>query len=90
MDTTREAELAAACTRPSCLAPGHAPAARQATHRDRVMENVDPDHIDVIRLHLQRGHALDSDRFRQAIDARLHRHAGPTMIGRPRKRADSG
>ncbi len=54
------------------------------------MENVDPEDIEAIRLHLQRGYAFGSDRFRQAIEAQLNRRAGPARIGRPRKKADSG
>jgi putative transposase len=49
------------------------------------MEPLPEQGIEAIRLHLQRQHALGSDRFRAAIEARLARPAGPLRAGRPRK-----
>jgi putative transposase len=49
------------------------------------METLSDKDIQAIRLHLQRQHALGSDRFRSAIEAQLARPAGPLKIGRPRK-----
>jgi putative transposase len=49
------------------------------------MENLSQNHLDAIRAHLQRQHALGSDRFRSAIETQLSRRAGPAKIGRPRK-----
>jgi putative transposase len=61
--------------------------ARHRAYRALAMENLSQDHIDAIRIHLQRQHALGSDRFRTAIEAQLSRRAGPAKIGRPRKKA---
>ena len=58
---------------------------RHRTYRALAMENLSQDHLDAIRLHLQRQHALGSDRFRIAIEAQLSRRTGPAKIGRPRK-----
>ena len=66
-----------------CLDPGSAK--RQALYRDMVMQAVDTEETDAIRLHLQRQHAYGSNRFRAAIEAQLGRRAGPAKIGRPRK-----
>ncbi|MCW8808312.1 MAG: hypothetical protein OQK79_09400 [Rhodanobacter sp.] len=49
------------------------------------METLSKEDVDTIRAHLQRQHALGSERFRSAIEAQLARHAGPARIGRPRK-----
>jgi hypothetical protein len=48
-------------------------------------EALDGDQLDAIRAHLQRQHALGSERFRVAIETPLNRRAGPAKIGRPRK-----
>lgn len=49
------------------------------------METVDPTETGAIRLHLPRGYAHGSNRFRQAIELQLGRLAGPAKIGRPKK-----
>jgi putative transposase len=49
------------------------------------METLSDEDIQAIPLHLQRQHALGSNRFRSAIEAQLARPAGPIKIGRPRK-----
>ena len=69
----------------SYLALGDSPATRQAAYRDLVMQAIDPEDTEAIRLHLQRGYALGSHRFQQAIEAQLNRRTGPARIGRPRK-----
>ena len=71
------------------LALGDSSAMRQAAYRDLVMETIDPEDTEAIRLHLQRGYALGSNRFRQSIEVQLKRRAGPAKIGRPRKKIDS-
>jgi putative transposase len=58
---------------------------RCEAYRDLVRQSVDPEELARIRLHLQRQHALGSERFRSAIEAQLARRAGPAKIGRPRK-----
>ena len=60
-------------------------AQRCAAYRAITMETLSDEDILAIRLHLQRQHALGSDRFRSAIEAQLARPAGPIKIGRPRK-----
>lgn len=62
-------------------------AARCASYRSLVMQAAAPEELDLIRLYLQRQHALGSCRFRAAIEAQLARRAGPMKIGRPRKSA---
>ncbi len=71
----------------SYLALGRTPRDRQEVYRDLVLETVDPSDTEAIRLHLQRGYALGSERFRKAIEAQLNRRVGPVKIGRPRKHA---
>ena len=63
---------------------------RRAVYRDLVMQQVDAEETDAIRLHLQRQHAYGSNRFRAAIEAQLGRRAGPAKIGRPRKQELAG
>lgn len=58
---------------------------RHKAYRTLAMENLSQDHLDAIRLHLQRQHALGSDRSRNAIETQLSRRAGPSKIGRPLK-----
>lgn len=70
---------------PAYLALGKTNAERCATYRALAMENLSQEQLDAIRAHLQRQHALGSDRFRMAIEAQLSRRAGPAKIGRPRK-----
>ncbi len=67
------------------LALGRTDEERHNAYRALAMENLSQDHLDAIRAHLQRQHALGSDRFRTAIEAQLSRRAGPAKIGRPRK-----
>ena len=70
----------------SYLALGATDEERHRAYRALAMENLSRDHLDAIRIHLQRQHALGSDRFRTAIEAQLSRRAGPAKIGRPRKK----
>jgi putative transposase len=58
---------------------------RRVACRAITMETLSDDDIPSIQLHLQRQHALGSDRFRSAVEAQLARPAGPLKIGRPRK-----
>lgn len=74
---------------PNFLALGPDADSRQAAYRELVMEAISDDDLTAIRLHLQRQHALGSDRFRTAIEAQLGRRAGPAKIGRPAKRMES-
>ena len=70
---------------PAYLALGSTDVERNSAYRALAMENLSQDHLDAIRAHLQRQHALGSDRFCAAIEAQLSRRAGPAKIGRPRK-----
>ena len=70
---------------PDYLALGARPVERQQRYRAMVMDTVNPEDLEAIRLHLSRQHAYGSDRFRQAIEAQLGRIVGPQKIGRPRK-----
>jgi putative transposase len=70
---------------PNYQALGATREARCAAYRDIAMETLSDEDIEAIRLHLQRQHALGSDRFRTAIEAQLARPVGPLKIGRPRK-----
>ena len=67
------------------MALGARPVERQQRYRAMVMDTVNPEDLEAIRLHLSRQHAYGSDRFRQAIEAQLGRIVGPQKIGRPRK-----
>ena len=58
---------------------------RCSAYRAITIETLSDEDILAIRLHLQRQHALGSDRFRSAVEAQLARPAGPIKIGRPRK-----
>jgi putative transposase len=69
------------------LALGADAPARQRAYRALVAEALTPDDLELIRLRLQRQHALGSDRFQACIEAQLSRRAGPAKIGRPRKAA---
>ncbi|MDR3443756.1 MULTISPECIES: hypothetical protein [unclassified Dyella] len=71
----------------SYLALGNTQTERCAAYRVLLDEVLSPDDLDSIRLHLQRQHALGSERFRAAIEAQLNPRAGPAKIGRPRKGA---
>ncbi|NIJ74263.1 MULTISPECIES: hypothetical protein [unclassified Xanthomonas] len=63
-----------------------APAGQRAgQYRRFVLDAIDPDETAAIRLNLQRQHALGNNRFREAIERRLGRRAGPARIGRPPK-----
>lgn len=72
-------------THPVYLALGPDATTRQQTYRDMVAEATSAEELDLIRLRLQRQHALGNDRFRAMIEAQLNRRAGPAKIGRPRK-----
>lgn len=61
----------------------------QYAYRELVRQAISEDDLTVIRLHLQRQHALGTDRFRAAIEAQLGRRAGPAKTGRRRKEAES-
>jgi len=50
-----------------------------------MVETLGPEELELIRLRLQRQHALGTDRLRALIEAQLDRRAGPAKIGRPRK-----
>jgi len=72
---------------PTYLALGRTDQERHRAYRALAVENLPQDHLDAIRIHLQRQHALGSERFRTAIEAQLSRRAGPAKIGRPRKKS---
>ncbi len=75
----------AALTPPYWLSLSINPLERQRAYRTLVMNTVDPDELDTIRLHVQRQYAYGSNRFRVAIEAQLGRPAGPHKVGRPSK-----
>ena len=58
---------------------------RHQAYASLVAEILNPDEVTLIRLRLQRQHALGTDRFRAMIEAQLQRRAGPAKIGRPSK-----
>ena len=64
---------------------GPDPNACKRAWREFVMDVVDPDETEAIRVHLQRQHLYAPDRFRRAVEAQLGRTVGPAKIGRPRK-----
>lgn len=64
---------------------GGTPEARCTAYREMLAAQVDPAELELIRLRLQRQHALGSDRFREMIELQLGRRAGPAKIGRPPK-----
>jgi putative transposase len=70
---------------PQYLALGADAPMRQAAYRAWVAAAVPPEELDLIRLRLQRQHALGSECFRTMIEERLNRRAGPASIGRPPK-----
>lgn len=74
---------------PIFLALGRDAETRQNAYRELVKQAISDDDLPAIRLHLQRQHALGTDRFRAAIEAQLGRRAGPAKIGRPTKRRES-
>jgi putative transposase len=67
------------------LALGLDGAYRQHAYARLVAEILNPGEVALIRLRLQRQHALGTDRFRAMIEAQLQRRAGPARIGRPSK-----
>ena len=69
------------------LALGLDEASRLAAYRAWVAAAVSAEELELIRLRLQRQHALGTDRFRAMIEDQLQRRAGPAKIGRPSKRA---
>jgi putative transposase len=72
----------------SYLRLGESREERCAAYRAVALENLADEDVEAIRLHLQRQHALGSNRFRAAIEAQLARPAGPLKIGRPRRAQD--
>lgn len=70
---------------PTCLSLGASSHERCNAYKALVDEALDGDQLDAIRAHLQQQHALESDRFRVAIETLLNRRAGPAKIGRSRK-----
>jgi len=67
------------------LALGLDEASRLDAYRSWVAGAVSAEEVELIRLRLQRQHALGTDRFRTMIEDQLKRHAGPAKIGRPKK-----
>ena len=67
------------------LALGLDGASRRAAYRPFVADAVSAEELGLIRLRLQRQHALGTDRFRAMIEDQLERRAGPAKIGRPTK-----
>ncbi|MFK2905251.1 transposase [Dyella ginsengisoli] len=74
---------------PTYLRLGESPEERCAAYRVIARETLSDEDIAAIRQHLQRLHALGSDRFRATIEAQLARPASPLKIGRPRKARSS-
>ncbi len=70
---------------PCYMELGNSRCDRTHAYRNLVLGAVDPEEIEAIRLHLQRGYAFGPRRFQQRIEAQLGRRAGPAKIGRPRK-----
>lgn len=69
----------------SYMALGATASERHSTYRKMLLERLAPEDLHAIRQHLQRQHAYGSKRFRQIIESRLERRAGPAKMGRPRK-----
>ena len=67
---------------PVYLALGADGAYRQRAYACLVAEVLNPDEVALIRLRLQRQHALGTERFRAMIEAQLQRCAGAAKIGR--------
>ena len=67
------------------LALGLDEASRLKAYRTWVASALFPKELELIRLRLQRQHALGTDRFRAMIEDQLERRAGPAKIGRPNK-----
>jgi putative transposase len=74
---------------PSFLALDADPLSRQAAYRELVRQAVSDEELTAIRRHLQRQHALGTERFRAAMEAQLARISGRAKIVRPRKAAES-
>jgi putative transposase len=70
---------------PAYLALGPDSHHRERVFRALVMEIVDSEETEAIRLHIRRQNAYGPDDFRRAIEAQLGRSIGPRKIGRPRK-----
>jgi len=70
---------------PAYLALGADAATRQQVYGALMVETLDPEDLELIRLRLQRQHALGTDRFRAMIEVQSDRRAGPAKIGRPPK-----
>lgn len=60
---------------PAYLALGADAATRQQAYGALMVETLDPEELELIRLRLQRQHALGTDRFRAMIEAQLDRRA---------------
>lgn len=67
------------------LALGETTTERCAAYRALVADTLSDDDLDAIRGHVQRQHALGTNRFCEAIEAQPARRVGPTKMGRPRK-----
>lgn len=74
------------CSRiPSWLALANEPQLRHQRWRDFVLQGIDDEAPDPIRLSLRRQHPYGNDRFRTAIEVQLGRRCGKATIGRPKK-----
>lgn len=71
---------------PSCLALGATAKTRHKHCRQLFREALNCEELETIRLHLQRQHALGTERFRSHVESMLGQRVGPARIGRPRKR----
>ena len=69
------------------LALGSDVPARLEAYRAWVADAIPAEELELIRLRLQRQHALGTDRFRVMIEGQLQRRAGPAKIGRPSNEA---
>ena len=67
------------------LALGLDEPSRLAAYRACVAAAVSPEELELVRMRLQRQHALATDRIRAMIEDQLQRRAGPAKIGRPNK-----
>lgn len=63
---------------------------RERAFRALVMQDVDADETEAIRLHLRRQYAYGPDSFRRAVETQLGRPLGPRKTGRPRKASRHG
>jgi putative transposase len=70
---------------PDYLALDRTDEERRSAYRTLAMEDQSQEDLEAICAHLQRQHALGSDRFRTAIEAQLSRRVGLAQGGRARK-----